>query len=42
MFVHAFQAPFWRVRSFVLVDTLDEVSKLFDNEDFLVSVDRMN
>src|SRR5439155_1635276 len=42
MFVHAFQAQFSRVRSFVFVDTLDEVTKLFDNEDFLVAVDRMN
>jgi len=42
MFVHAFQAQFSRVRSFVFVDTLDEVTKLFENEDFLVAVDRMN
>lgn len=42
MFVHAFQAQFARVRSFVFVDTLDEVTHLFDHEDFLVAVDRMN
>jgi uncharacterized protein with von Willebrand factor type A (vWA) domain len=42
MFVHAFQAQFSRVRSFVFVDTLDEVTRLFENEDFLVAVDRMN
>lgn len=42
MFVHAFQAQFSRVRSFVFVDTLDEVTRLFDHEDFLVAVDRMN
>jgi uncharacterized protein len=42
MFIHAFQAQFSRVRSFVFVDTLDEVTNLFENEDFLVAVDRMN
>jgi uncharacterized protein len=42
MFVHAFQAQFGRVRSFVFVDTLDEVTHLFDHEDFLTAVDRMN
>lgn len=42
MFVHAFQAQFGRVRSFVFVDTLDEVTHLFEHEDFLVAVDRMN
>lgn len=41
MFVHAFQAQFSRVRSFVFVDTLDEVTHLFEHEDFLVAVDRM-
>ncbi|GAC1411316.1 MAG: VWA domain-containing protein [Actinomycetota bacterium] len=42
MFVHAFQAQFSRVRSFVFVDHLDEVTRLFDAEDFLVAIDRMN
>lgn len=42
MFIHAFQARFSRVRSFVFVDTLDEVTHLFDQEDFLVAIDRMN
>lgn len=42
MFVHAIQAQFSRVRSFVFVDTLDEVTHLFENEDFLAAVDRMN
>lgn len=42
MFVHAFQAQFSRVRSFAFVDHLDEVTRLFDGEDFLVAVDRMN
>jgi uncharacterized protein with von Willebrand factor type A (vWA) domain len=42
MFVHAIQAQFSRVRSFVFVDTLDEVTRLFENEDFLQAIDRMN
>lgn len=42
MFVHAFQAQFSRVRSFVFVDTLDEVTHMFEHEDFLAAVDRMN
>jgi hypothetical protein len=42
MFVHAFQAQFSRVRSFVFVDTLDEVTRLFEHEDFVDAVDRMN
>lgn len=42
MFVHAFQAQFSRVRSFVFVDTLDEVTHLFEHEDFLAAIDRMN
>lgn len=42
MFVHAFQAQFTRVRSFVFVDTLDEVTHLFANEDFTEAIERMN
>lgn len=42
MFVHAFQAQFGRVRSFVFVDTIDEVTHLFEHEDFVEAVDRMN
>jgi uncharacterized protein len=42
MFVHAFQAQFSRVRSFVFVDTLDEVTRFFENADFVDAVDRMN
>ena len=42
MLVHAFQAQFSRVRSFVFVDTLDEVTHLFEHEDFLAAIDRMN
>ena len=42
MLVHALASQFQRVRSFVFVDTLDEVTHLFDHEDFVVAVDRMN
>jgi len=42
MFVHAFQAQFSRVRSFVFVDTLDEVTHFFEHEDFVDAVERMN
>jgi hypothetical protein len=41
MFVHGFQSQFSRVRSFVFVDTLDEVTHFFDQEDFVEAVDRM-
>jgi hypothetical protein len=42
MFVHAFQTQFSRVRSFVFVDTLDEVTHLFAGEDFAGAIERMN
>src|SRR5439155_6898628 len=42
MFVHAFQAQFARVRSFVFVDTIDEVTGFFEHEDFVDAVERMN
>ncbi|MEX2555187.1 MAG: VWA domain-containing protein [Actinomycetota bacterium] len=41
MFVHAFQAQFTRVRSFVFVDTLDEVTHFFEHEDFVDAVEKM-
>ncbi|MGH2796003.1 MAG: vWA domain-containing protein [Actinomycetota bacterium] len=41
MFVHAFQAQFSRVRSFVFVDTLDEVTHFFEHEDFVDAIERM-
>ncbi|MFY9587045.1 MAG: VWA domain-containing protein, partial [Actinomycetota bacterium] len=41
MFVHAFQSQFSRVRSFVFVDTLDEVTHFFDSEDFVEAIDKM-
>ena len=43
MFVHAFHSQFSRVRSFVFVDTLDEITHLFDGQDdFVAAVDRIN
>lgn len=41
MFVHAFQARFSKVRSFVFVDALDEVTDTLKAEDFLEAVDRL-
>jgi uncharacterized protein len=41
MFVHAFQAQFSKVRSFVFVDALDEVTDTLKAEDFLEAVDRL-
>ncbi|MQA99972.1 MAG: VWA domain-containing protein [Actinobacteria bacterium] len=42
MLVHALSAQFTKVRSFVFVDTIDEVTRLFDHEDFMTAVDRIN
>ena len=42
MLVHALSAQFTKVRSFVFVDTIDEVTRLFEHEDFLTAVDRIN
>jgi hypothetical protein len=42
MFVHSFQAQFSRVRSFVFVDTLDEVTHMFEQSDFVEAIERMN
>ena len=42
MLVHALSSQFSRVRSFAFIDTIDEVTRLFEHEDFLVAVDRMN
>lgn len=42
MLTHALSAQFSRVRSFAFIDKLDEVTRFFENEDFLVAVDRMN
>lgn len=42
MFVHAFQAQFSKVRSFVFVDALDEVTETLKAEDFLTAIDRIS
>lgn len=42
MLTHALSAQFSRVRSFAFVDTVDEVTRFFEHEDFLAAVDRMN
>ena len=42
MLVHALSAQFTKVRSFVFVDTIDEVTRLFEHEDFITAVDRIN
>ncbi|MGH2807917.1 MAG: vWA domain-containing protein [Actinomycetota bacterium] len=42
MLTHALSAQFSRVRSFAFVDTIDEVTRFFDHEDFVAAIDRMN
>jgi uncharacterized protein len=42
MLTHALSAQFSRVRSFAFVDTIDEVSRFFEHEDFVEAVDAMN
>jgi uncharacterized protein with von Willebrand factor type A (vWA) domain len=42
MLTHSLSAQFTRVRSFAFVDTIEEVTRFFDDEDFLAAVDRMN
>ena len=41
MLVHALSSQFQRVRSFAFVDTIDEVTHLFDQTDFVSAVERM-
>jgi uncharacterized protein len=41
MLTHALATQFSRVRSFAFVDEIDEVTRLFDHEDFITAVDRM-
>lgn len=41
MFVHTLQEQFSKVRSFAFVDTLDEVTRLFEEGDFTVAMQRM-
>jgi uncharacterized protein with von Willebrand factor type A (vWA) domain len=42
MLTHALSAQFSRVRSFAFVDTIDEVTRFFEHEDFVAAVERMN
>jgi uncharacterized protein with von Willebrand factor type A (vWA) domain len=42
MLVHSLQSQFSRVRSFVFVEKVDEVTRFFEHEDFVAAVDRMN
>ena len=42
MLTHALAAQFSRVRSFAFVDTIDEVTRFFDHEDFVAAIQRMN
>lgn len=42
MLTHALAAQFSRVRSFAFIDKLDEVTRFFEQEDFLTAVERMN
>lgn len=42
MLTHALAAQFSRVRSFAFVDSIDEVTRFFEHEDFVAAVDRMN
>jgi uncharacterized protein len=42
MLTHALSSQFTKVRSFAFVDTIDEVTRFFDHEDFLAAVDKMN
>jgi len=42
MLTHALAAQFSRVRSFAFVDSVDEVTRFFEDEDFVAAVDRMN
>jgi uncharacterized protein len=42
MLTHALSAQFNKVRSFAFVDTIDEVTRFFEHEDFIAAVDNMN
>lgn len=41
MLVHALAWQFTRVRSFAFIDAVDEITHLFDHEDFFVAVERV-
>jgi uncharacterized protein with von Willebrand factor type A (vWA) domain len=42
MLTHSLAAQFSRVRSFAFVDTIDEVTRFFEHEDFFAAIDAMN
>ncbi|MEA2432994.1 MAG: uncharacterized protein QOG54_451 [Actinomycetota bacterium] len=42
MLTHSLSAQFSRVRSFAFVDTIDEVTRFFEHEDFFAGIDAMN
>ncbi len=42
MLTHALSAQFSKVRSFAFVDTLDEVTRFFEQEDFTAAIQEMN
>ncbi|MDQ3964746.1 MAG: VWA domain-containing protein [Actinomycetota bacterium] len=42
MLTHSLSSQFSQVRSFAFVDTIDEVTRFFEHEDFFAAVDRMN
>jgi hypothetical protein len=42
MLVHALHDQFSKVRSFAFIDTIDEVTHLFEKEEFGVALERMN
>jgi uncharacterized protein with von Willebrand factor type A (vWA) domain len=42
MLTHALSAQFSKVRSFAFIDTIDEVTRFFQHEDFWAAVERMN
>ena len=42
MLVHALSSQFSRVRSFMFIDTIDEVTRFFEHEDFLAAIDHAN
>ena len=41
MLVHALASEFQRVRSFAFIDTVDEVTRFFEHEDFTTASDRL-
>ncbi|MDQ4064846.1 MAG: VWA domain-containing protein, partial [Actinomycetota bacterium] len=42
LLTHALASQFTRVRSFAFVDTIDEVTRFFDEEDFIAGIEAMN